>query len=316
MEKLDTKSMIESIIEDLSNNIDVSLFALKIKLIASKLRNKKFNSWIKNELEGYEKVDELPKHRIEDTEVIANLVISRGLGSIQLTNHVMPLANLQDLETIKELSTIKIMDSVISLEKNNKQNAQIAYMLTEWEKCQIAKIYPNSIIQSVYKTIPENTFEDIIYKFKSTLLEIFIELDNEVFNDELDFDIMAKKHDIAKVVNQTINTQLYFGDQSINTFQDSPITTGNNNTISISIATKEKLESILSQIEEIKIDRDNDKEDIAAELEKIRLELSNTVQQPKILRSAFNAIRGIAVGIAANQITPLVNEALKTIKLK
>ena len=228
----------------------------------------------------------------------------------------MPLANLQDLETIKELSTIKIMDSVISLEKNNKQNAQIAYMLTEWEKCQIAKIYPNSIIQSVYKTIPENTFEDIIYKFKSTLLEIFIELDNEVFNDELDFDIMAKKHDIAKVVNQTINTQLYFGDQSINTFQDSPITTGNNNTISISIATKEKLESILSQIEEIKIDRDNDKEDIAAELEKIRLELSNTVQQPKILRSAFNAIRGIAVGIAANQITPLVNEALKTIKLK
>ena len=55
MEKLDTKSMIESIIEDLSNNIDVSLFALKIKLIASKLRNKNLIHGLKMNLKDMKK---------------------------------------------------------------------------------------------------------------------------------------------------------------------------------------------------------------------------------------------------------------------
>lgn len=43
------------------------------------------------------------------------------------------------------------------------------------------------------------------------------------------------------------------------------------------------------------------------------MELNNTIQKPQIIKSALNAIKGIAIGVGANQITPLVNEALDKI---
>ncbi|MCD8035385.1 MAG: hypothetical protein LUF83_13990, partial [Alistipes sp.] len=300
-------------IEDLSNNTDISQFALKVKLIASKLKNDSFSTWVRNELEGYDKNESLPEYRIIDTEVVANLIIQQGFRTANFTNHVMPLVALRDIDTIKRLSTIKIKDSVLSLEKATKikEDQEVGYSLTEWERVQISKIYENSNILSAYKRLPQNVFADIIYLFKSKLLEVFIELNDDIFNDELDFDIMTKKQDIEKVVNQTINTQMYFGDKSTTTFTDSPVTIGNNNTINMSSDIKSQIEQLLSKIETIKIDVESDREDIASEIVKIRSELNNAVQQPKILRSAFNAIKGITVGIAANQITPLVNEALK-----
>lgn len=120
MEKLNIKAMIESVIEDLSNNVDVSQFALKIKLIASKLKNSEFSAWIKNELEGYDSKAELPSYRIIDTQVVATVVISDVRGVMTLPNHLMPLINLMDIDVIKKLSTIRINESVLSLEQGVK----------------------------------------------------------------------------------------------------------------------------------------------------------------------------------------------------
>ncbi len=302
--------MIESVIEDLSNNVDVSQFALKIKLIASKLKNSEFSAWIKNELEGYDSKAELPSYRIIDTQVVATVVISDVRGVMTLPNHLMPLINLMDIDVIKKLSTIRINESVLSLEQGVKiQDKKIGYSLTEWERSKISEIYANSTIHSAHKTINQASLGQIIYNFKATLLEMFMGFDEDIFKDELDFDIMAKKREIEKVVNQTINTGQYFNN-SFATFNESPVVTGDNNTINMASTTKTELAGIIDKIEELSNDIENDREDIAAEIVKIRQELDNTIQQPKLLRSAFNAIKGITVGVAANQITPLVNEAL------
>jgi hypothetical protein len=310
MEKLNIKAMIESVIEDLSNNVDVSQFALKVKLIASKLKNPEFSAWVKNELEGYDSKVELPSHRIIDTQIVATVLIQSGFNMVTLTNHVMPLINLMDIDVIKQLSVIKINESVLSLEQGIKiQDKEIGYSLTEWERSKISGIYANSTINSAHKTINQASLGQIVYNFKSTLLEMFMAFDDNIFNDELDFDIMAKKQEIEKVVNQTINTGQYFNNSSA-TFNDSPVVTGDNNTINMSSTIKSELSAIIDKIEELSNDVENDREDIAVEIVKIRQELDNTIQQPKLLRSAFNAIKGITIGVAANQITPLVNEAL------
>lgn len=311
MEKLNIKTMIESVIEDLSNNIDVTQFALKVKLIANKLKNQEFCTWVKNELEGYDSSAELPKYRTLDTQVIATVVIEDPIkGIMTLPNHIMPLIHIGDIDVIKKLLTIRITESVLSLEQGAKLEAEeIGYSLTEWERSKISKIYSNSTIHSAHKTINQASLGQIVYNFKSKLLEMFMSFNDEIFNDELDFDIMVKKQEIEKVVNQTINAGQYFHNSSA-TFNDSPILTGDNNTINITQQTKNEIGAIVDKIEELSRDMDDDREDIATEIAKIRAELDSTAQRPKVLRSAFNALKGISSGVAANVLTPLINDAL------
>ena len=104
MEKVNIKRMMESVINDLSNNETIQTYALKIKFIANHLKNEKFTRWVNNELEGYRNVDELPSYRLLNTQIIADLLIDNGIKVLTLKNSEMPLANLGDKELIKKLS--------------------------------------------------------------------------------------------------------------------------------------------------------------------------------------------------------------------
>lgn len=318
MEHLNLKSTIESIIEDLSNNRDIREFALKIQMVANKLKNPEFSVWVKNELEGYGDVKNLPPHRLLSTHILATVAVSQGFGGIMtMKNHRMPLSTLGDTDVIKMLTTVRVVDSVIALEERTKieikKNSTFGCALNEWEILQISKIYENSVINSAHKVIDITDFKNIIYKFKSTLLEIFMEFDEKIFNDELNFDVMTKRQEIKKVVNQTINAGQCFNNSSV-ILNDSPITMGDNNTVSISNQRKEELKGIIDKIETLSKNIESDREDIATEVAKIRLELDNTIQRPKVLRSAFNSLKGISTGIAANFLTPIIDEALSKLQ--
>ena len=71
----------------------------------------------------------------------------------------------------------------------------------------------------------------------------------------------------------------------------------------------QKLREIADQIEVLSVDVEADRESIAEEVAKIRIELDGK-KNPKIIRSAFNAIKGILVGVAANKITDLITTGM------
>lgn len=300
MEKLDLRSLIESVISDLSNNADINDYALKTKLIARQLNNDKFSKWVNDELEGYKDINELPKYRvIENVPVIATVVIENGFHVCTMKNHVMPLSEIGDIGKIKQISTINLRDSVLTLQEYaNTYKDGINIYLNEWERLDIQDIYKNSTILKAYKPINRTNLLDIIYRFKSNLLDMFMEFDEKIFNHEIDFDIMATKREIEKVVNQTINTGIYLADNSSAKIEDNQIITGNDNNITFNSAQKKELEKILSAIENLSKEVDEDREDIADEVAKIRVELDKKHQRPKFIKSALNSIKGIAQGVA------------------
>lgn len=55
-----------------------------------------------------------------------------------------------------------------------------------------------------------------------------------------------------------------------------------------------------------------DRDDIAFEISKIKLQLEKG-ESPKLIKSAFNAIKGIASSVAADQITEVINQSLPNI---
>ena len=52
----------------------------------------------------------------------------------------------------------------------------------------------------------------------------------------------------------------------------------------------------------------------ANEIYTIKVELNETIQRPKIIKSALNAIKGITIGVAGNKITDLIDHGLEIIR--
>lgn len=55
-------------------------------------------------------------------------------------------------------------------------------------------------------------------------------------------------------------------------------------------------------------------EDLTMVIDTINEECQKQSWAKKTLKLAFNAVQGIATGIAANQLTPIITEALKLIR--
>lgn len=203
MERINLKSMIESVLVDLTNNTSIEVFALKVQMIARMLKNDDFAFWTNNELSGYKKSCNLPDYRVLNTHVIADLLIDNGFNATHFRRHNMPLYRLND-EDYKKISTSNIYDSVIELEKMSSKDT-IGLLITEYEKYVLGKIYLNSTILDASKPINPVSLQHIVYQFKSKLLDTFMDINENLFNDEIDFDIMSRQPDIQKIVNQYIN---------------------------------------------------------------------------------------------------------------
>lgn len=315
MEKLNVKTLIESVLSDMANNTTIDTYILKIQMIARLLKNKEFSLWINKELNGYGETDIIPTHRILQTRIVANLIIDNGVKAMSLSNHEMPLYTLE-ADKSKKMSTINVTYSIAALSKliSSSTDNEICYSITEYEKYLLNTIYDHSNVLSAHKPVMIADFEYIIHKFKSTLLDLFMELNDTLFNKEIDFDAMSNKKEIEKIVNQTINTGVYIAEKGNAQFSDSTIVGGSNNKVQINSQSKEKLSQIIDKIEDFAKDIEDDREDLAAEIAKIKMELDGQFQQPIFIKSALNAIKGIAIGVSANNITPLVNSALEILK--
>lgn len=312
MEKNSLKGMIESVITDLTNNEPINHYALKLQVISRSLKNETFSKWLEKEINGYQTDDILPIYRILSSQVKANLIIDRGFNKAQFTDHTMPLYQLGK-ELAKEISTIEIKESIIALTSLTKGDSPLALSTTEYERFKLSKIYQDSTILSAKKPLQRSDIELIIHKFKSSLLDIFIEFNETIFADEIDFDLMTKTKDIDKIIHQTINTGVYLSGHSTANINGSTLIGGVDNEVHINAETKNELDSIINKVEQLCQEIEADREDIAREIFSLREELDNTIQRPKIIKSALFALKGITMGVAGNKATELIDKALKII---
>ena len=310
MGKNNLKEMIESVIDDLTNNEPINRYVSKLQVIARKLKNETFTKWLDKEINGYQSDDAVPPYRIIPTQVKANLIIERGFQRAQLSNHIMPLYPLGK-ELAKEISNIEIKESIIELTSVIDSNKPLAYSTTEYERFKLSKIYEDSTILSAHKPLQKSQVEFIIHKFKSSLLDIFMEFNETIFEDEINFDLIAKKRDIDKIIHQTINTGIYLSDHSNANINGSTVIGGVDNKVHINAESRNELDDIITKVEQLCQEIEADREDIAREILSLREELDNTIQRPKIIKSALFALKGITMGVAGNKATELIDKALK-----
>lgn len=313
---MDVKKLIEEVIYDLANNNSLSSTVTKLQVISKLLKNNIFQEWVESEfIYGYPNDSDVPNYRkINVANVKASFLHHQGFGRImQYTNFDVPIINL-GVEDYTEFINLSIKENVFAIEEILSENdGNLHLSLSAYEKILIQQnILTDCEISNINKIVPRQYFKNIVSTSKAKLLDTFLELNETVFNNEINFNMMEKKEEIAQIVNHTINTGVYLSENSTANIDSSNVVGGTKNSFNFSEDFKSQIIELTNKIEELSKDIEVDRDDIAFEITNIKLELERG-RSPKVIKSALNAIKGIASSVAANEVTDIINQGLQSI---
>lgn len=177
-------SLLREIQNDAVNsNIKVSDLLRRCKVLAYRLGNEDFKTWVDSELNGYESLDGIPSYRIYN-DVNSKGHFSGAFGS-GLRNADIP-SNCFPKEFRKNLTTVSLTGPIAEFE-SLVINAKKGKLLQQpWDANFVAmfsnKIYKNMVCVQAWKVIPSTKLEGIIDIVKTKILNFVLEI--EVINPE------------------------------------------------------------------------------------------------------------------------------------
>ena len=281
------KKIVESIIEDLTNDVSIAIIMNKAQVVAFNIKDDNFKEWIKNEQNGYGDGSNLPDYRKVGCAVKAKIT-NTFQGRL---NFEVPIDAITKKEIRERLSKITFFESISELEKMGVCNDKLltanvsAFVFPE-----INKIFPTSNIEAVWQYTNVSTAAAIVDKVKSMLLNFFLELDCQL-NWSIDFDALTNKTKIINIMSTTINAAIVnTGDGYIESNQSTNMG-GVNNTMNVSDDVKLQIKDLLSQISDIKTQLGDDEQEIAEYILEIKQELNKKNSSPKVLKTCCRALK-------------------------
>ena len=284
---MDTKKLIENIIEDLVNDVPMAKLMLKAQTIAYSLNNSEFKEWIEHEQNGYPNTKMIPDYRV----IPCSLKVDIALPFQRIyRNYLLPADLIQNEQDRDFLRMARLTESISSLEN----------MITDFDDQKtLAMLVPGFLWPSINKCldrdaniiaacqeISPSSIKGVVDSFKSKLLKFFLELTAQM---EIDLNVMTNREKIANIMHQTINAGVYSnGDVSI---ENSTVVGGQNNNVSISPALKNEIEDVLRQVEELKQNVEADEQDVAEVVMDLRSELEKESPSKKLLKRGMQALK-------------------------
>lgn len=304
---MDTKKLIENIIEDLVNDVPISKIMLKAQTIAYSLNNAEFKEWIDHEQNGYPSTKMIPEYRV----IPCSLKVNIALPFKQIMrNYHIPVDLIEDKQDREYLKVARLTESLTSLANmtiNLDDEKSLVLMVPGglWRSINKCIVSDGEVI-AAYQEITPSSINGIVDSFKSKLLKFFLELSAQI---QIDLDVITNREKIANIMNQTINAGVYSnkGDVSI---ANSTIIGGQNNSVSIPQELKCEIESVLRQVEELKQNIDADEQDIAEVVLEIRSELKNASPSKRLLKRGMQALKSFQGIIAEKAIEYGIDQIL------
>ena len=171
MTSMDSKKIVNSLIDDIANGAAISQILLKAQIIAYNVGDEKFSKLIKNEQQGYSPNDDIPNYRKLKSMVKATFANSWGKAQTVYVS----------CETIENK---RIRDSLTFVNVRE----------------------PLVQVGAMYHCFPKESLLSIVENVKAQLLDLLLQ-----FNDKLDWkmDLVADKNkNMAKtIINNVYNVK-------------------------------------------------------------------------------------------------------------
>ena len=306
---MDIKKLIEEVLLDLGNNKSLTDVSSKIQIIVRLLGDEKLKSWYTCEFVTGYKDQELPDYRISRAvDIKANYIVPQGFGALQLSGQSVPVANL-GLEKYKEIMTVRFCDTISAIIEYSKHPEDVAMSLSPYEQMLVQEVLGEAHIQNVHKVLSPSTFQTIIDNVQGRIIDMFMDLNERIFNGELDLKSDSAKKEIHQVITNNITAGIV--QTGAGTIE------ANNATIAAKIEQSPsadviaKLNSLAVEIERAAKDADEEFDDIARELIDIRTELSKPQPNSSFLKKSFKALTWGTTVSCKTAIEELVKKAIE-----
>lgn len=306
---MDTKKLIEEVLLDLGNNKSLTEVSSKIQIIVRLLGDEKLKDWYTCEFVTGYKDQNLPDYRISQAaDIQANYLVPHGFGAISFRGQSVPVMNL-GTEKYKEIMTVRFTDTISAIIGYSKHPEDISMSLSPYELILVQKVLGEAHIQSVHKVLSPSTFQTIIDNVQGRIIDMFMDLNERVFNGELDLKSNTVKKEIHQVINNNITARIV--QTGTGTIE------ANNSTIAatleqeLSAESISKLTTLTDDVERLAKESNEEFNDIAQEIVDIRTELSK--QKPNIgfLKKSFKALTWGATVSCKTAIEEIVKKAIE-----
>lgn len=202
---MDSKIIVNSLIDDIANGAAISQILLKAQIIAYNVGDEKFSKLIKNEQQGYSPNDEIPDYRKLKSLVKATFVDSWGnVQTVDVHSEMIEDKRIRDL-----LTFVYVKDPLVQVEAmyNNAESGMVRVQVP-------APVFAYPTIKSLYDSygyevhsanhcFPKESLLSIVEKVKVQLLDLLLQ-----FNDKLDWN-MGLAADKNKNMAKTIINNVY-----------------------------------------------------------------------------------------------------------
>ncbi|MCE3076740.1 AbiTii domain-containing protein [Chryseobacterium gwangjuense] len=209
--------MIKQLITDIAyDNITLTQALTRAKLIESKIKNKSFKDWLKNEIEGYDSL-EVPEYRI----VVAPIVLIAEFQTSQQIKINVNLPDTFDKEAIEISKFHKILMPISTIENSvkNVEGPEWNMKLSIEQVEVFSQLYIKNVksqggwIRKGYRTLAKLHFQNVLDLTKQKLLDILMDL-NEQFPDlENDFENSKLNNE---AVSNIITNNIYAPNNNLN----------------------------------------------------------------------------------------------------
>lgn len=282
---MNLKSLIETIINDLSSNANIDGIMLKAQTIAFYLKDENFKKWVECEQNGYCDGEMLPEYR----KVSCRVKICGQSGFRRFNEFEFPI-ELVDEKYQERFSHIPFKDSLSEIERMGKGDGTLSMSIPAY-MFNVMNQYVNGEIDGAWQYTSPIAASSIITKVKSKLLDFFMQLDDKM-NMGIDLNKIEGKEGISNIVNNTILAGIVNSGSGTVNANDSTIVGGKDNHVRIDDTTRKEIQSLVEQIKNIKLDLEADEKDVASYIYEIQQELNKKVSMPDVIRKSLRALKG------------------------
>lgn len=310
---MDVKTLIEEVLIDLGNNKSLTEVSSKIQIIVRLLGDDDLKEWYQAEFVSGYKDQDLPEYRISQAaDIKADYLCPQGFGMWKVSGQSVPVANLGS-EKYGEIMTVRMTDTISSIIEYAKHPDHIAMSLSPYERRLVQQVLGYAQIQSVHKELSPSTFQTIIDSVQGKIIEMFMDIDEKVFNGGLDIKSDRGMKEIHQVITNNITAGIYQSGNGVIDASCSTIAAQIDNALSHEVT--EQLRQLADNIESVAKDTDEELGEIAQDIVDIRDELNSRNPNRDFLKKSFKALSWGASVSCRTAIEELVKKAIKLLNV-
>lgn len=302
------KSLVDSVISDLTENKSIESILLKTQTISHYLKDEEFTTWIKHELNGYGD-DEYPLPDYRKINCIVKVDISQPFGRMA-KNYPFPCEYIKDDKIRERMTHMAVFESLSEIElmmKDDKHGNDLTMAVPQYIVQNYMAKYVEGYILVANQHINMNNIQAVISKFKSLLLTFFFEL-NDKMDWDLNFDVMDTKQIIKQImITNNINAAVVATEGS--TISTGSVSVENSHIGNVAYSNEQKeFLSVLKDIE--KLVKESGNQNLKDSVDMVKAETQKPKWNKKLMTMGLNAIKGIANGFVVKGLMTLVEKAI------